>query len=54
MVTNDGQDMDPAFNSHLFVILLKLIDINLKPPISSVLNFIQGIFQNHPQTFNET
>jgi hypothetical protein len=34
MVTNDGQDMDPAFNSHLFVILLKLIDaVNLKPSI---------------------
>jgi hypothetical protein len=55
MVTNDGQDMDPAFNSHLFVILLKLIDaISLKSSISNVLNFVQVIFQNHPQTFNET
>jgi len=49
MVTNDGQDMDPAFNSHLFVILLKIIDSsNFRQSISNVLNFVQVIFQNHP------
>ncbi len=47
--------MDPAFNSHLFVILLKIIDSsNFRQSISNVLNFVQVIFQNHPQTFNET
>jgi hypothetical protein len=53
-VTNDGQDMDTSFNSQLYIILLKLLDTQLRPPISQVLQFVHNIFQNHPSTFSET
>lgn len=46
--------MDPLFNSHLYIILLKLIDQQLKPHTSNVLAFVQSIFTNHPYIFTET
>jgi len=54
MVTNDGTEMDPSINSQLYIILLKLVDIQLKPPISGVLTFILNLLQNHPSIFSET
>lgn len=53
MVTNDTQDMDPAFNPYLFTILLKLIDPSLRSLAPGVLNFILNIYQNHPMVFSE-
>lgn len=47
-------EVDPSFNTHIFIILLKLIDTSLKTPQYDLLSFIKYIIDYKPKAFTES
>ena len=51
-MTNGGLEIDPVFNTQLFIVMLKMVDINLRE-IWDVLSFIKNLFDYNPRAFTE-
>eukprot|EP00347_Sterkiella_histriomuscorum_P001860 403370400 len=52
-LTKEGLEVDPSFNTQLFIILLKLIDTSLKTPQYEILSFLKNILDYNPKAFTE-